>query len=1483
MPATEQTWRNLNQLHVWFGVSSLVMLVATLWMLVVDHDREWKDYQRTFRNVETWATEARITSQLTADYEARRAELRKAVDAAAAAPLDPQILVRFLAEAETRAAQNGYDLRALGPPAGGGEPPRAAALAAMDTVIRKARFLEDDTQRKLKFKRADLDVVRSQLAIAIDEGEPAGEIAKIEANYQRVDGQVRELDLAYQSARTHRTTLDHLRSEALAAETAARKALSDHEGTLAQLERTLAEKQPSVAKTVLEAPVLDAFGRPLKIDQVWLPKLTWNNNFRDVARFDRCITCHQGIDKTAPGSAVDPAYPTAEELTLELVAPSQAPEPASSEAGDSQPLTERDIFGFQLAPRGVIRTDDVTVAAVWAETPAATADLRTGDVLLEINGVKVLNRGIALTYLVERVKWGQSYTLKLRRGVPQPYASHPRLDLFVGSMSPHKMGDMGCTVCHEGQGSGTDFKWASHTPNTPAQMAQWKRDHGWFHNHHWIFPMLPARFKESSCLKCHHEVTELEPSKRFPEPPAPKLVEGFHLVREYGCFGCHEINGWAGPTKRRGPDVRSEPMIFAAAQQVLADPAVRGAAADAAGPTELARLARQVVARPDEIDARKELARRIVEDRGSKTPVLGPSTHAMAGILGADDETPGQLRKVGPSLRHLASKVELPWLYAWVKEPAAYRPSTKMPQFFGLWDHLTPEPELDAQGQPKLDDHGHPVMRPSAGRAASERFEPIEILGISQYLLAASQPFDYIAPWPGITAPPSADRGRVQFQTRGCLACHQQSEFPGTTSHQGPNLTQLGGKLVGPKGRDWLYSWLRQPDKYHARTVMPNLYLEPITLADGKVSDPAADMVEYLLTVQQTARQADGQPQTGPDGKPLVVPAWQAPAVPQVDEAAIDELALMYLASAFTTEQAQKYLKEGIPESRRTTLKGDEQVLVGTGVSRDQKLLYIGRKSIGRLGCSGCHDIPGYEDAKPIGTGLADWGRKETSKLAFEQIVAYLHGKQAHHGGEADPHAGLHSDDPDEGFFLHALESHGREGFLWQKLREPRSFDYRKTETKAYTDRLRMPEFPFDAREREAVMTFVLGLVAEPPAAEYVFQPDPRRAAEIKGQDLLRKYNCTGCHTMQMDTWTFDFVPYDEDAEDTPGMLLPPIPFNDFAFLAPHFTPAQLAASKVRDRRGLGRATVTGMANPDISEDDDGNPVTYVALFEDVAIDGHAWYVGGQEIEIKNPRIVEHRPPVGGEFARYAHPVVLDIEKTRPGGNPNAKASDAWGWVPPPLVGEGRKVQTAWLHDFLLEPQPIRPAVFLRMPKFNMSSAEASAFADYFAAVDGATYPYEFDARTQPQYLVDKAQSYDAANPRRRFDDALRLIVDQNYCVKCHLVGDFMPQGSPTALAPNLDQVQQRLRPDYTLRWIGNPKRILPYTGMPQNFQMNKPADQALFHGTGQEQVEGVVDLLMNWDRFMQTQTEIKSRVKPVGAPPPAAPPAAPPPAGGGR
>src|SRR6185436_19135677 len=89
------------------------------------------------------------------------------------------------------------------------------------------------------------------------------------------------------------------------------------------------------------------------------------------------------------------------------------------------------------------------------------------------------------------------------------------------------------------------------------------------------------------------------------------------------------------------------------------------------------------------------------------------------------DETPGSFRKPGPSLRYVKSKLSSEFLQNWIRNPFDFRPTTKMPRFFGLDDHLReirrdqddrPQilPELGPDGQPimrtPVDDLGQPLL-----------------------------------------------------------------------------------------------------------------------------------------------------------------------------------------------------------------------------------------------------------------------------------------------------------------------------------------------------------------------------------------------------------------------------------------------------------------------------------------------------------------------------------------------------------------------------------------------------------------------------------------------------------------------------------------------------------------------------------------------------------------------------------------------------
>ena len=244
-------------------------------------------------------------------------------------------------------------------------------------------------------------------------------------------------------------------------------------------------------------------------------------------------------------------------------------------------------------------------------------------------------------------------------------------------------------------------------------------------------------------------------------------------------------------------------------------------------------------------------------------------------------------------------------------------------------------------------------------------------------------------------------------------------------------------------------------------------------------------------------------------------------------------------------------------------------------------------------------------------------------------------------------------------------------------------------------------------------------------------------------------------------------------------------------------------------------------------------------------------------------------PAVGGDLARLLFPVVIADEKEI---NPNVKDEDAWGWLPPPLVGEGQKVQSAWLHKFLLNPHTIRPPAVMRMPKFNWSAAQAASMVDYFAAVDGAEYPYVYDPRLDSGSVAAK----ETVRPGH-LEGALRIVTNTNYCVKCHLVGDYSPPGNPKGLAPQLEVAHERLRPGYVHDWIANPKRFLPYTGMPVNIPFGNPVSQDLYAGTSEQQVDALTDLLMHFDLFAKRNLSLEAFLK--ASPPAAEPPEAQPPA----
>jgi hypothetical protein len=60
---------------------------------------------------------------------------------------------------------------------------------------------------------------------------------------------------------------------------------------------------------------------------------------------------------------------------------------------------------------------------------------------------------------------------------------------------------------------------------------------------------------------------------------------------------------------------------------------------------------------------------------------------------------------------------------------------------------------------------------------------------------------------------------------------------------------------------------------------------------------------------------------------------------------------------------------------------------------------------------------------------------------------------------------------------------------------------------------------------------------------------------------------------------------------------------------------------------------------------------------------------------------------------------------------------------------------------------------------------------------------------------------------------ARQMFTSGTPCLKCHITGD--PVRDAKAIAPNFLLAAERLKPDWTLRWLLDPAQISPGTAMP--------------------------------------------------------------------
>ncbi len=293
----------------------------------------------------------------------------------------------------------------------------------------------------------------------------------------------------------------------------------------------------------------------------------------------------------------------------------------------------------------------------------------------------------------------------------QPFATHPRLDLFLTSKSAHPLKDIGCTICHRGSGESLSFQHADHRPSDEAEGEAWYDEYHWHKQHHWDYPMLQSGDIEASCIQCHTTSMELIADD------APKVTEGYRLVEQYGCYSCHKIE-WFPTSRRPGPSLKnlaakltpdfvdswiSDPKAFRPTtwmpqifhlENFAADEVVvtseYGAGADILGQpwneTAVAAITSYLFQNhpkqdlpPIPVEGDAERGREVFRLTGCL------ACHNIAPYPGEEAPfsdpafEPGEHDEFGPNLRGVATKVDATWLYHWIKDPKSYWEGTRMP------------------------------------------------------------------------------------------------------------------------------------------------------------------------------------------------------------------------------------------------------------------------------------------------------------------------------------------------------------------------------------------------------------------------------------------------------------------------------------------------------------------------------------------------------------------------------------------------------------------------------------------------------------------------------------------------------------------------------------------------------------------------------------------------------------------------------------
>ena len=491
--------------------------------------------------------------------------------------------------------------------------------------------------------------------------------------------------------------------------------------------------------------------------------------------------------------------------------------------------------------------------------------------------------------------------------------------------------------------------------------------------------------------------------------------------------------------------------------------------------------------------------------------------------------------------------------------------------------------------------------------------------------------------------------------------------------------------------------------------------------------------------------------------------------------------------------------------------------------------LEAGRKSFESIGCMACHRIG--EDGR---------------------------------GVEGLPVASFRAHGPN----LDGTGSKLNAGWLYAWLRSPRSYwhetrmpnlrlsEKEAADLTAYLMSLKNEAFaakehpPLDAKIRDEILLqeYLVVQYAVVEARKQLAALDDRARTLMLGERVIARQGCFGCHNIA----GFEKAsPVGTEMTEEGSKLVERLDFGYLEHEIPHTLPAWLKQKFLeprifdRDKPAKRPEELLRMPKYFLSEEEADAIVTAV-----LSLTKEQMALGAQKLLSADEKHVELGRQLvrdyncqgchvigarGGAIRGIVESQLVSDQKLDP-----VDARQRAEAVSPPVlynevakIGEGARVHTPWLHEFLKDPSnKVRPWLEVRMPSFDLPEDELNTITRYFAAQDKVSYPYE------PLPTIDPAA---VARGRALFENW--------QCVSCHVVaGKLPPQDDPAMMAPDLALVPRRLRAAWLSQWLADPGRIQPGTRMPAAFPTN-PEENAypeILGGDQGKQIEAMRAYLLS-------------------------------------